>query len=124
MSKLTLKGLHHVAIHVHDIEESEKFYERCLGLSPIATPEDIKAKGIRWYDLPDGRQFHLFEKQVEIPISRAHFALEVEDADSWRENLKSKGIEIDEPTVDLYSAKRFFVRDPSGNLFELVQWLP
>ena len=111
-----------MAVHVKNLEESMRFYEDILGFVLADTP--ASAQGIQWYDLPNGTQLHLFERDIKLSVSsRAHFAIEVADLDSWRNYLTSIGTNIEAPTVDVYTAKRLFLRDPSGNLIELVQWL-
>jgi glyoxylase I family protein len=119
-------SLHHVALMVDDLDGTAEFYVDTLGFRELETPPGTAEKGIRWFDLGDGRALHL----VKIPGdlrppegSRAHFAVEVEDADAWRDYLEARGVELIRPLVDLYSAKRIFFRDPSGNLGEFVQWL-
>ena len=123
MREVKIKGLHHVAIHVRELDSAKEFYEDIFGLAPTKTPDNARENGIAWYELPDGRQLHLFERKESTETGRAHFALEVEDLDSWQKLLRDKEIATEEPTVDLYKAKRIFIRDPSGNLFELVEWL-
>lgn len=112
--------LEHVAVHVNELESTRKFYEEILGWSPSDVSDEVTSKGIVWYELPDGRQIHLFATDAELPINRAHFALNVEDVSGWRTFLENAGVEIVEPLVNLYNAERFFVRDPSGNLIEFV----
>ena len=116
-------GLHHVAIHVNDLEEAATFYTEVIGLKEINAPSNAKSNRIRWFDVGDGKALHMMEAPVNIPENRAHFAITVEDIDGWRSYLESKGVEVHGPRVEVYSAERVFMRDPSGNLFELVKWL-
>ena len=118
----TISKLDHVAVHVNEIEEARRFYEHVLGWVPSDMAEEVISRGIIWYDLPDGRQIHLFSTDAELPINRAHFALNVEDVSAWRAYLTDLGIKLVEPSVQLYNTERFFVRDPSGNLIEFVRW--
>jgi catechol 2,3-dioxygenase-like lactoylglutathione lyase family enzyme len=118
-----ISSLHHVAIAVQNLQQSVTFYKNVLGLTELAAPSSAVENGIRWFDLGDSRALHLIETGDMSPNSRAHFAITVEDADAWRAFIQQTGTEILEPTIDLYRAKRFFMRDPSGNRLELVQWL-
>jgi catechol 2,3-dioxygenase-like lactoylglutathione lyase family enzyme len=65
---------------------------------------------------------HLVETSGFYAQERAHFALSVTDVNAWREYLIARGSRLVEPKVSLYSAERIFIRDPSGNLLELVRW--
>ncbi len=118
-----IRSLHHVAIHVSDLREARDFYENIIGLLPLEMPEVARSRGIVWYRISDYSQLHVFERNILPPReSRAHLALEVSDVDAWRKYLVEKGISIELPTVELYDVKRFFIRDPSGNLLEFVKW--
>ena len=114
--------LDHVAVHVNALDAARHFYEEILGLTPSVTSDEVRSRGIVWYDLPDGRQIHIFLTDDELPINRAHLALQVKDVPGWKSYLEDVGVDLVEPTVNLYNAERFFVRDPSGNLIEFVNW--
>ncbi len=115
---IKLGKLHHIALSVIDLTNAQLFYKNVFGLSPAGAPNETSV----WYDLPGGCQLHLVERDMEMVRTRDHFALEVADLDAWRQSLSAKGIELEESKVALYNAKRFFLRDPSGNMIELVQW--
>ena len=117
-----ISSLDHVAVHVNTLDTARSFYEEVLGLLPSAIDPAVASRGIVWYLLPDGRQIHLFATDNELPINRAHFALQVDDVPGWRRYLESHGIGIVKPSVDLYEIERFFIRDPSENLIEFVNW--
>ena len=119
-------SLHHVALMAADLDATVDFYSRILGFEELQTPEGAAEKGIRWFDLGGGRALHLVKLPGDFRPpdgSRAHFAVEVDDADAWRRYLEGKGVETTRPLIEIYRAKRFFFQDPSGNLGEFVQWL-
>ncbi len=118
-----IKSLHHVAIVVQDLLQAIDFYANKLGFKEITAPPTAIEQGIRWFDLGDGRALHLVENEATFPLLPAHFAIEVDDVAAWRAYIGQTDLTILEPTVDLYNADRFFLRDPSGNRLELVQWL-
>ena len=124
-SKATPKlgNIHHIALAVHNLEESVTYYQDILELPLLEAPESAYASGIRWFDLGGNCALHLIEVPNVAAPPRAHLAITVEDNDAWRSHLENKGVTIVEPTVDLYAAKRFFLKDPTGNLVELVEWL-
>jgi catechol-2,3-dioxygenase len=118
-----LKILNHIAIEVKNIQEALVFYIDVLGLSEMITPADIKESGIRWIDLGNGQALHLVENREATAASIAHFAITVEDVESWRTYLDNRGVETFSPKIKLYNAERFFLKDPTGNRIELVKWL-
>lgn len=115
--------LDHIAVDVKDLEEALQFYTRVLGLKEQGTPDNLKAQGILWLEWADGTVFHLVQSEGKSPPILAHLAICVEDADAWRDHITTMGVEIESPKVQIYNAKRHFVRDPSGNRIEFVQWL-
>jgi len=121
-SNLKLGKLHHVTVHVKNVAKTQAFYESIPGIVLANTPLPVSEKGIVWYNLPDGRQIHLLPWDEDIQHTRSHFALTVENIEAWHSFFQNQGCEIVKPTVD-YGAKRFFVRDPSGNLIEFLRKL-
>ena len=115
--------LDHVAVDVKDLDEALQFYTGVLGLKEQGTPDNVKAQGVMWLEWPDGTVFHIVQSEGMSPSILGHLAVFVEDADAWKEYISAKGVEIESPKVQVYNAKRFFLRDPSGNRFEFVQWL-
>ena len=115
--------LDHVAVDVKDLDEALQFYTRVLGLKEQGTPDNVKAQGVLWLEWPDGTVFHIVQSEGMSPSILGHLAICVEDADAWRDHITAMGVEIESPKVQVYNAKRPFVRDPSGNRFEFVQWL-
>lgn len=115
--------LDHIAVDVKDLEEALQFYTRILGLKEQATPDNVRANGVLWLQWDDGTVFHLIRSAGMSPPVLGHLAVCVEDAEAWREYISAMGVDIESPKVQVYNAKRFFVRDPSGNRLEFVQWL-
>ena len=115
--------LDHIAVDVKNLEEALRFYTGILGLKERKTPDNVKAQGVLWLQWDDGSVFHLVKSEGMSPPILGHLAISVEDADAWREQITATGTEIESPKVQVYNANRFFVRDPSGNRIEFVQWL-
>ena len=118
-----IESLHHVAITVHDLSAAVAFYSEILGLAELEAPAAALENGIRWFDLGNGRALHLVRTDEAVSGGRAHFAITVDDIKGWRAFVEERGIEVQAPRLELYGAERFFMRDPSGNLLELVKWL-
>ena len=111
---MTRRTLDHTSIRIHDLERSSRFYEGILGLSRAVRPE-LGVPGA-WYALGGG-QLHLIqaEKAVDgIDPTDPHCAIQVEDLDAMRQQLKQAGIEM----LD-FGGTQVWVLDPDGNTIEL-----
>jgi len=107
--------LHHTSIRVADVERSGRFYERLLGLSTIERP-NLGMPG-RWYGIGSG-QLHLIQCEplgMAIDPSGPHFAIEVDDLDAARRELRAAGITMLDPGGD-----QLWVQDPDGHTVELT----
>src|SRR6185312_3899020 len=106
--KTRLVGINHVALQVDDIEESVAFYTELF--EPTDVNRDIPGAAF----IRMGDQFiALFERgpRTEEP----HFGLVVDDKEAARRTLEEAGVEI-------LPGGRLDVRDPSGNLVQIVQY--
>jgi catechol 2,3-dioxygenase-like lactoylglutathione lyase family enzyme len=114
--------LHHVTIEVNEIEEALRFYTNILGFKEQPTPSEIKDNGIRWINLPGNQAIHLIESKESRAPESAHMAFQVDNVENWEKYLNDHQIETHPPKFDIYNAKRFFFKDPSGNRIEFVKW--
>ena len=106
--KTRLVGINHVALEVDDIEEAVAFYTELF--EPTGVNRSIPGAAF----LQMGDQFiALFERgpRTEEP----HFGLVVDDKQAARRTLEEAGVEI-------LPGGRLDVRDPSGNLVQIVQY--
>jgi glyoxylase I family protein len=114
---------HHVSFSVSDLARARGFYEGVLGLRPMERP-DLGIPGI-WYRVGDG-EVHLIAAPAGIDTGRPapkltplanHAAFEIEDYDAAEAGLRARGIDF----VGLgRAAGQLFVRDPDGNVIELI----
>src|SRR5687768_7283134 len=114
--------IQHCSLVVQSLERAAAFYREVLGLTEIAIPSTFKPAGlnVRWFRL-GSQQIHILLGIENQPLSQQHMALQVDDAEAARLWMKEKGIDIEE-TILIPNADRFFVRDPDGNLIEIIEW--
>ena len=110
-------GVHHVSINVDDTDVAVAFYTDVLGMTLRDDRPDLGFNGA-WLDF-GGHQLHLLE--LTVPDDRGqHFAIDVEDVDAATSFVRSKGVEVSDPTP-IAGSRQAFLHDPSGNLVELHQ---
>jgi catechol 2,3-dioxygenase-like lactoylglutathione lyase family enzyme len=119
MSAIRFTHIDHCSVLITDVAKAREFYGGVLGLTEIPAPKEFDFVAI-WYDL-GGTYLHLLLKPQPDTISPRHFCLAVANAKAAREELRAKGLVIEE-TVKIAAAERFFIRDPDGNRIELLQW--
>ena len=114
--------IQHCSVVVQNLERAAAFYREVLGLTEIEIPSTFKPAGlkVRWFRL-GAQQIHILQGAENPPGTQHHMALQVDDAQSARAWMKAKGFSIEE-TILIPGADRFFVRDPDGNLIEIIEW--
>lgn len=115
--------VHHLSFTVTDLERARAFYEGILGLDRIARP-DLGIPGI-WYGAGNA-EIHLIElpggtgagKPPEklTPLAN-HNAFAIDDYRRVLDFLKSREVEVLETTPE---RGQMWIRDPDGNVFELI----
>jgi glyoxylase I family protein len=117
---IKVKGYHHVAIVVKDLEKSKWFYGEVLGLKSLDRPPfDFPG---HWYQVGQTGQLHLMVYDEEIPQTMRHFALEVDDFEGTLKQLQTEGIQISEgPGKRIDGSDYAFCHDPNGNLIEITK---
>lgn len=140
---MKVRSFSHVGLTVSDFNKAVKFYWEVFGCPLVGVadtpPERVRsffgveaAPGtckIGWIRVPGGgvlEIFHFEPKQpaVKIPWNRVgltHFSMNVRNLQKWHDYLQSKGVEIvSKPERSPRGHSFFFVRDPDGNLIELM----
>jgi catechol 2,3-dioxygenase-like lactoylglutathione lyase family enzyme len=131
--------IHHVTRVVErtDVEPCTAFYG-ILGFRPVTMPEGIAERAV-WLEagLADGsgeagdgilqapaggQQIHLMFGEAASPEA-GHLALVCPDYDATIRALRDAGHDV-EPRREHWGAPRAYVRDPAGNLVELMAWPP
>jgi catechol 2,3-dioxygenase-like lactoylglutathione lyase family enzyme len=116
---MKLTGIHHSSLVVTDMERARRFYGETLGLRPIPRPSNF-TRPVAWFEVGE-EHIHLIPSEEPDSASPRHVALHVADARAAREHLGRQGVAVEE-TEPIAGADRFFIRDPDGNLIELIQW--
>jgi lactoylglutathione lyase len=128
---ISISGLAHIGIRVHDLERSVRFYE-LLGFEKTAGP--IGPEPVAILEHPSGVELNLIlnatyasEANVlmDTPEKHAgitHFALLCSDIMAAKEQLEAAGFPLSDGPVRFGPrAQGIFVRDPDRNVIELHQ---
>ncbi|WP_136718176.1 VOC family protein [Halorientalis salina] len=131
---------HHVGITVSDLDRAVEFYSEGLGLDVLArfsiggeafaTGVGVDGASADFAHLDaDGARVELVEYDpegdddtggdVNQPGAK-HLGLAVDDVDAFYENLPEDAETISEPQTTESGTRILFVRDPEGNLVEIL----
>jgi catechol 2,3-dioxygenase-like lactoylglutathione lyase family enzyme len=127
-----IKRIEHVSINVLDIQKSLDFYGRVLGFEQQQTV-DCGEFDITYFALPGGARLELFDYrgknrssvQEESQAGLRHLAFEVQDVPEHEQRLRSAGVEITLPTLDLpdLGVRVLLFLDPNGVTLEFCESL-
>ena len=120
--KLAPKATHHISIFSSNVPALVRFYTETLGL-PITRRWD--ELGIVFVDV-GSTTIELVPSPDRPPRPEAvngfdHLALRVDDVDAACAALRDAGVTVERAPYDFQELRIAFVRDPDGNLLELVQ---
>jgi catechol 2,3-dioxygenase-like lactoylglutathione lyase family enzyme len=116
-------ALSHVNLTVPPEAEAtaKEFYETVLGLKEIPKPLGTRQNLGAWYEL-GGVQLHLsIEEKVTNAMSDRHVCYAVADIAVAERHIRDSGISIISDPRPIAGVKRFYVRDPGGNLIEITE---
>jgi catechol 2,3-dioxygenase-like lactoylglutathione lyase family enzyme len=114
--------LHHVNVTViAELEqETKQFYGEVLGLEPIPKPSGSRSSGA-WYQT-GASQLHLsVEAENSGPLSSRHVCFAVPELSAAEMRFREASVEIIPDPRPIEGRPRFYVRDPGGNMLEIVQ---
>jgi catechol 2,3-dioxygenase-like lactoylglutathione lyase family enzyme len=127
----------HVGLSVADLDKQESFYRVALGLDDAVERVEIPAAGIRTVILQaaSGLRLELIERADSSGQEFAdaydgasvqglfHWALRVDDLDAAFSALVDAGARVvSAPAPGMSEGARFaYVKDPEGNLIEIIQ---
>jgi catechol 2,3-dioxygenase-like lactoylglutathione lyase family enzyme len=128
---------HHIGLSVADLDAQQRWYQQALGLDEVVERFELPEPRVRTVVLraPNGLRIELIEREgstaqtfndpLEAALTRGygHWALQVEDLDQTFAALSALGAEaVSPPAPAVQAGARFaYVRDPEGNLLELIQ---
>jgi catechol 2,3-dioxygenase-like lactoylglutathione lyase family enzyme len=140
-----IRGIHHVSIHVHDLDRMIAFYKHAFGFEVVGEEFrwkdeavldsliDVPGSAARGAMLRAGSCYiEMFEFQTPqgrtTPLSPydkgyTHFCVDVaSDIEQEYERLKELGMTFGAPApIDMGHVKSVYGRDPEGNVIELQQ---
>lgn len=143
---MTATVLHHVGLRVADAERAAAFYVDVLGAAPLVRPTALEGRGADQAAQHPGVRMRVAmvsfgDVAVELfefvgddrPAWAAgpaegtipHLALQVPDTDAALERVEAAGGRRVWPAVDRFGRARcVYVRDPDGNVLELLDAPP
>lgn len=105
-------------LHVSDIESARDFYSGYLGLS---VEEFNLGWVVRFTSPQTGANVQLVTHDAAAPEDPL-ISVKVDDVDAAYEDARRRGYEIVHPlSTERWGVRRFFVRDPDGNVLNIVQ---
>ena len=119
-SRPVLTGIDHVQLAAPPGCEGEarRFYGDLLGLSEVAKPAPLRARGGAWFAC-GSQQVHVGVEQEFSPALKAHPAFHVRGYDALVERLRAAGVDVADDD-SLPGVRRCHLHDPFGNRLELV----
>jgi catechol 2,3-dioxygenase-like lactoylglutathione lyase family enzyme len=110
-----------VAVPTGEHEKVRAFYSGILGLKEVTPPAAVGgAYDILWFQWLDILLHIDFTPPWVKPAENRHVAVEVRNIRAVRDYLEKQGAEIREAVV-IPDRVRFYVLDPFGNYFELIE---
>jgi catechol 2,3-dioxygenase-like lactoylglutathione lyase family enzyme len=137
------RSFSHIGLTVSDFNAAVKFYSDVFGC-PLVGVSDAPTERVRtffgvaadaprckigWIRVPGGGILEIFGFEPKLPadsitwhrVGLTHFSFNVRNTRKWYDYLVSKGVEcVTRPERSPRGHWFFFVRDPDGNLIEMI----
>lgn len=113
-----MKSITEIAYFTDQLEEMIVFYQKLLG----ATPE-VQSEGMAIFMVGETKLFFhrsYTPTEGELPPEN-HLALSVANVDAVCEQLSAAGLSIEVHAKEYYWGYSAYVRDPDGQMIELIQ---
>jgi glyoxylase I family protein len=127
---MKIKNIHHIAIITDNYPVSKHFYTDLLGFEVIrevyrkerdSYKLDLSVNGkyqIELFSFPD------YQERAGYPEAKGlrHLAFAVASVEEATQELKSKGVKVEDIRIDEFTNKKFtFFNDPNGQPLELYE---
>ncbi len=121
-----LTGISHIALYVHDLNQSRVFYKDFLGFAePYWLTNQDGTTRMTWIKINDLQSIELFPEATNGTDRLYHLALETDDAPGMRNYLAARGVKVPATVArGKIGNLNFFITDPDGHAVEIVQYLP
>ena len=143
-----IRGIHHVAVHVRDLDRMIRFYRDAFGFAMVGeefswTPMPmmdqilgVSGTAARGVMLRAGSCYlEMFQYSAPAPLvtqplkpydrGYTHFCVDVTDIEEEYRRLRELGMSFGHPEpLDAGHVKTIYGRDPEGNLIEIQQTAP
>ncbi len=140
-----IRGIHHVAVHVHDLDRMIAFYREAFGFELVGEAfgwsddefidriVDVPRSAARGAMLRAGTCYmELFQYSAPLPDHTGplqpydkgytHFCVDVTEIEQEYTRLKGLGMTFSQDApIDVGHVKTIYGRDPEGNLIEIQQ---
>jgi catechol 2,3-dioxygenase-like lactoylglutathione lyase family enzyme len=102
------------------------FYGGVVGIPEMPVPAEVADEGWVWFATSDeGIELHFIPRPLAPDPERVHhFCLQVDDLDALRARVTAFGSATFEAGAEIHGRRRFFTRDPVGNLVEFIEFAP
>lgn len=107
-----------LAYFTDDVAAMAAFYERLLGDQPVASSDSVAI-----FMAGETKIFihKTYEPGPDELPPHNHVALMVPDVDIACDALVGRGLLLEVPAQDFYWGRSAYLRDPDGNLIEIIQ---
>jgi catechol 2,3-dioxygenase-like lactoylglutathione lyase family enzyme len=123
-----IRDLAHVCFVVRDLNASQEFYVKKLGLKSAFDFVDDKGERFGTYIKVGPRSFiEMFKGEVDAKAARQsfqHICLEVSDFHQTVAQIRKAGIAVDGVKMGSDSSWQGWLADPDGNVIELHGYTP
>jgi catechol 2,3-dioxygenase-like lactoylglutathione lyase family enzyme len=114
--------IQHVALEVtRDLWDACVDFYALLGFERVRPPPSL-AERAAWVQ-HGSTQVHLMDVEAPVVLPRGHVAVVVDDYDATLTALREIGHDV-EARAEHWGSPRAYVRDPAGNLVELMAFPP
>ena len=106
-----------IAFFSDDVEQMVAYYQRLLGVAPVAHSEGMAIFMVGNTKIFIHKKYH--PEVGKLPPEN-HIALAVEDVDAACDILIQHGLTLEVPPQDFYWGRSAYLRDPDGHLVEIT----